>query len=46
MSIGNDMSPADIRACTEGNSGYGGGMGWGGDWSAWIIIFLIFGFFG
>lgn len=29
MSIGNDMSPADIRACTEGNSGYGGGMGWG-----------------
>lgn len=46
MSIGNDMSPADIRACTEGNSGYGGGMGWGGDWSAWIILFLIFGFFG
>lgn len=27
MSIGNDMSPADIRACTEGNSGYGGGSG-------------------
>lgn len=47
MAIGSEMSPADIRACTEGNSGYnGGGMGWGGDWSAWIIIFLIFGFFG
>ena len=28
MSIGNDMSPADIRACTEGYSGYGGGMGY------------------
>nr|DAQ55102.1 MAG TPA: hypothetical protein [Caudoviricetes sp.] len=46
MAIGSEMSPADIRACTEGNNGYGGGMGWGGDWSAWIIIFLIFGFFG
>lgn len=44
MSISNDMSPADIAACT--GNGYNGGMGWGGDWSAWIIIFLIFGFFG
>ena len=46
MSItASEMTPADIRAVTDGNNGgYGGG--WGGDWSAWIIIFLIFGFFG
>ena len=45
MSItASEMTPADIRAVTDGNNGgYGGG--WGGDWSAWIIIFLIFGFF-
>lgn len=47
MSISNDLSPADIRACTEGNGGgYNGGMGWGGDWASWIIVFLIFGMFG
>lgn len=48
MGISNEMSPADIRACTENNcsNGYGGGMGWGGDWSWWIILFLIFGLFG
>lgn len=26
--------------------GNGGGMGFGGDWSSWIILFLIFGMFG
>lgn len=38
MSItASEMTPADIRAVTDGNNGgYGGG--WGGDWSAWIII--------
>ena len=46
MSISNDLSPADIRACTEGGSGYNNGMGWGGDWATWIIVFLIFGMFG
>lgn len=48
MGISNEMSPADIRACTENNcsGGYGGGMGWGGEWSWWIILFLIFGLFG
>ena len=35
------MSPADIRACTEGNSGYGGGMGWGGEWFIWIVLFAV-----
>ena len=34
-------SLSDIAAAT-GNNGNNSGMGWGGDWSAWIIIFLIF----
>lgn len=38
-----EMTPADIAAVTNNN---GGGMGWGGDWTAWIILFLIFGMFG
>lgn len=42
MSISSDYSLADIAAAT-GNSG---NNGWGGDWSAWIIIFLIFAAFG
>lgn len=42
MAISNDLTPADIAACTHGNSG----MGWGGDWATWIIVFLIFGMFG
>lgn len=44
MSItASEMTPADMAAV---NGNCNGGMGWGGDWSAWIIIFLIFGFFG
>lgn len=36
------MTPADIRACTcDGNNN-----GWGGDFSSWIVIFLIFAMFG
>ena len=45
MSISGDYSLADIAAAT-GNNGNNNGMGWGGDWSAWIIIFLIFAAFG
>ena len=42
MSISNDLSPADIRACTEGNGGgYNGGMGWGGEWFIWIVLFAV-----
>lgn len=42
MSISSDYSLADIAAATgNGNNG-----AWGGDWSAWIIIFLIFAAFG
>lgn len=47
MSItASEMTPADIRAVTDGNNGGYGGMGWGGDWATWIIVFLIFGMFG
>lgn len=38
-----EMTPADIRACTCGNDGYGNGGGmFGNDW-AWIVILLLFG---
>lgn len=39
-----EMTPADIAACTCGGNN-NGGM-WGGDWSAWIIIFILFAAFG
>ena len=43
MSItASEMTPADIAAVTNN----GNEMGWGGNWSAWIIIFLIFAAFG
>lgn len=45
MSISSDYSLSDIAAVTDGNRG-NSGFGWGGDWSAWIIIFLIFAAFG
>lgn len=49
MSItASEMTPADIAAVTNNNcgNGNGNGMGWGGEWSWWIILFLIFGMFG
>lgn len=44
----NEMSPADIRACTANNTanGYGSGMGFGGDGAWWIIILFLFAFLG
>lgn len=40
-----EMSPADIRACTEGGNGGNGGWGFGGDgW--WIILLFLFAGFG
>ena len=39
-----EMTPADIRACTCGNDGYGNGM-FGSDWG-WIILLLLFGWGG
>lgn len=40
-----EMTPADIRACTCGNDGYGNGM-FGGDGAWWIVILLLFGWGG
>ena len=37
-----EMTPADIRACTCGNDGYGDGM-FGGNGAWWIIVLLLFG---
>lgn len=36
-----NYSLSDIAAATKDNN-----SGWGGDWGAWIIIFLLFGLFG
>lgn len=38
-----ELTPADIRACTCGNDGYGNGNGMWGDGAWWIIILLLFG---
>ena len=38
-----EMTPADIRACTCGNDGYGNNGMWG-DGAWWIIILLLFGY--
>lgn len=40
-----NMTPADIRACTCGNDGYNNGGMFGNDW-AWIVILLLFGWGG
>ena len=40
-----EMTPADIRACTCGNDGYGNDM-FGGNGAWWIIILLLFGWGG
>ena len=41
MAISNEMGPADVRACTEGANSYGNGMGWGGEWLIWIVLFAV-----
>lgn len=38
-----EMTPADIRACTCGNGGYGNGDGMWGNGAWWIIVLLLFG---
>ena len=40
----NNYTLSDIAAVTHGNRNSGGMFG--GDWSAWIILFLLFGMFG
>lgn len=44
MALASEMSPADIAAVTCGCDR--NNNGWGGEWSSWIILFLIFGMFG
>ena len=47
MSLNNDATLTMPVAPAYSASGYGGnGSMWGGDWSAWIILFLIWGAFG
>lgn len=41
--VASEMTPADIRACTCGNDGYGNSNGMWGDGAWWIIILLLFG---
>ena len=41
-----NMTPADIRACTCGNDGYNNGGMFGNDSWAWIVILLLFGYGG
>lgn len=42
-----EMTPADIRACTCGNDGYGSGNGmFGNDGAWWLIVLLLFGYGG
>lgn len=38
-----EMTPADIRACTCNNDGYGNGGMWGGDWLAYLLLFALIG---
>lgn len=46
MSLGNETT-LTMPVVPAYNSGGGGdGFGWGGNWSSWIILFLIFGMFG
>ena len=47
MSLGSENGgvPAVMNVTPTGSAGYNNG-GWGGDWGAWIILFLIFGMFG
>ena len=47
MSLSNDATLTMPVAPAYSAGGYGGnGSMWGGDWSAWIILFLIWGAFG
>lgn len=50
MSLGSDGGvPAVMNVTptgTSSNGNCGGGFGWGGDWMAFIVLFLLFGMFG
>ncbi len=42
----NCENPINLSLAPANNNGNCGGMGWGGDWGAFIVLFLIFGMFG
>lgn len=47
MSLGNEGGvPAVMNVTPTGTASNGNCGGWGGDWSAWIIIFVLFFAFG
>lgn len=46
MSLGNEGVPFTMPVEPAGSSNNCGNSGWGGDWSAWIIIFVLFFAFG
>ena len=47
MSLSNDSTMVmPVAPAYQGGYGNGCGSMWGGDWSAWIILFLIWGAFG
>lgn len=44
--VASEMTPADIAAVTNGGGNYGGGYGWGGDGSWWLIVLFLFAMMG
>ena len=43
MSLSSDGGTVMTMPVQPAYQGGNGGFGWGGDWSSWIILFLIFG---
>ena len=46
MSLSSDNVPVTMPVVPANTSNGGSGMGWGGDWMSFIVLFLIFGLFG
>ena len=46
MALTDDGSNSMVMPVTPMGYGNGNGTGFGGDWSAWIVLFLLFGMFG
>ena len=46
MSLSSDNVAVTMPVVPANTSNGGSGMGWGGDWMSFIVLFLIFGLFG
>ena len=46
MSLSSDNAAVTMPGVPANTSNGGSGMGWGGDWMSFIVLFLIFGLFG